>query len=521
MRRLLLLCAFVFLAGCGAKNGSQALVNGQCGTVQDACRFGTPSGTGDTSAPYAWVCLGRGGGVNDTCSVPTAPVDPGEKFAGQNELAEKVKAAGPMRGLVTLFDGSYDDPACRPNCHGNHMKKYIEEMGIPEENINVDTTDRHLFDPALIGNTLVAILPTGFVWHNANRESTESLQKSNLLVVSAAGNTEQDPRDLWYPDNPHWTEFSWEKSMAFVETGKVIFAKHAERPLPNGTIVPYKGNVKCGTVMDYCYSILLPDRQNTGTSGASANLGALTFYLFQLWDTPREVIGVLNACAEDVGEPGIDEEFGRGIVSVVCDTVQNRERTVAASSVGSPGAASSPVLDQMIGDSAALRPRPQSLMPLPLPASGRFRPFYAVRLYDLETVSGYLGGEFSLKGTGFLVSGGADYAPLGVRSSLLYAARTPFMEFGGRRGLFSRGGHRFSLLGSYGRSGGDGLLLNVGRLGGQYRYRFTPSSVLSLYGGHRLAYGFLGIPGYRQAGAEPVSFVDHVPEARVSLAVRW
>ena len=308
--------------------------------------------------------------------------------------------------------------------------------------------------------------------------------------------------------------------MAAFATGKVIIAKYAEQQ-PDGHITPFTGNVKCGLVKEFCYSIIHDGGDFGGTSSASVRLGSLSFYLSQLWETPQEVIGVLNACAEDVGEPGIDEEFGRGVVSVVCDTVRNRERTVAASSVGSPGAAFSPVLDQMIGDSGALRPAPQSLAPRPLPGSGRFRPFYAVRLYDLETVSGYLGGEFSLKGTSFLVSSGADYAPLGVRSSLLYAARTPFMEFGGRRGLFSRGGHRFSLLGSYGRSGGDNLLLNVGRFGGQYRYRFTPSSVLSLYGGHRLAYGFLGIPGYRRAGAEPVSFVDHVPEARVSLAVRW
>ena len=58
MRRLLVFCAFVFLAGCGAKNASQGLVNGQCGVVQDACLLGTPSGTGDTSAPYAYSFTG-------------------------------------------------------------------------------------------------------------------------------------------------------------------------------------------------------------------------------------------------------------------------------------------------------------------------------------------------------------------------------------------------------------------------------------------------------------------------------
>ena len=264
-----------------------------------------------------------------------------------------------------------------------------------------------------------------------------------------------------------------------------------------------------------------PEGQDPGTSGASVNLGALAFYLFQLWDTPRAVVNTLNVCAEDVGEPGIDEEFGRGIVSVVCDRVQNRERTVVASSLQTSSVIS-PVLNQMIGDHATAQSLPLSPVPQSLSVSSEwFKPFYAVRGYSLETVTGYLGGQFSLRGTDLFVSGGADYTPLGVRSSLLYTVRAPFMEFGSKRRLFSAGGHQVSLLGSYGRSEGNNLSVNVGRVGGQYGYRFNPSSALALYGGHRLAYGSLGIPGYRLAGAEPVPFLDHLPEARVSFVTRW
>ena len=148
---------------------------------------------------------------------------------------------------------------------------------------------------------------------------------------------------------------------------------------------------------------------------------------------------MLNVCAEDVGEPGVDEEFGRGIVSVVCDTVQNREVGVVADSMKMYNA--SPVLTQMTGNYVATRPVPQSLSALPELSPVRFRPFYAIRGHDLRTVTGHLGGQFSVKRTDLFVSGGADYAPLGVRSSLLYAARTPFMELGARRVLFSRSAH--------------------------------------------------------------------------------
>ena len=75
-------------------------VHGQCGTLQDACLLGDPSGTGDTSSPYQWTCLGRYGGTNDSCSVPTARIEADEVFAGQNALEEKVKTALQARRLV-------------------------------------------------------------------------------------------------------------------------------------------------------------------------------------------------------------------------------------------------------------------------------------------------------------------------------------------------------------------------------------------------------------------------------------
>ena len=95
MKRLLVLGAVVFLVGCGAKSASQGPVNGQCGVEQNACVLGAPTNTGDTTSPYEWVCLGRGGGVNDHCSVPTAKVDPGEKFAGRANWRRRSRRRDP------------------------------------------------------------------------------------------------------------------------------------------------------------------------------------------------------------------------------------------------------------------------------------------------------------------------------------------------------------------------------------------------------------------------------------------
>ena len=278
--------------------------------------------------------------------------------------------------------------------------------------------------------------------------------------------------------------------------------------------MPDPDSVRCGTAKSYCYSILHPGLDlDLGTSGASVYLGSLAFYLFQLWDTPQEVVGVLNTCAEDVGEPGVDELYGRGIVSVICDTVQNREVRIVADSVSAYGA--SPVLSRM---TEADMPSTARSLSATGSMSQSFTPFYAVNGYNLETVTAHLGGRLSLKGSDLFISGGADYAPFGVHSTLLHTARMPFMEFGTRRTLFRHGRNRVSILGTYGYSGTSDLSAHVGHVGAQYRYRFG-NAAFSLYAGFQKTRGAIGIPGYRRVGAQPVGFTNSNPEVRLSFSL--
>ena len=112
------------------------------------------------------------------------------------------------------------------------------------------------------------------------------------------------------------------------------------------------------------------------------------------------------------------------------------------------------------------------------------------------------------------VSGGADYAPLGVRSSLLRATRTPFMEFGARRALLRRSGHRVALLGVYGYSAGGDLTAHIGHLAARYEWRFRPAT-LSAQAGYQQVHGLVGIPGHREAGARPVFGHGRPPRSAV------
>ena len=527
--RLWIICVAAVLTGCAGKTEPQPpqTENGLCGFKQDTCRLGIPSNTGDTTSPYEWMCLSRFGGSNDSCSIPTAGIGAGEVFAGRNLLEEKVKTAGPLQGALTVFDYTVDshNPA-----HANNMRKLILHMGVPEENFTI-IGETHIHDffskdkwKSLREKTRVMGFPT--TWAADLAPGTPAIvAEQNVLFVGGAVNTDTkgyNRRDFWYPDHPQWDDHpgQWERAFANFATGKVIIATYAN--LNAGEVVPYPTTVKCGLAKEFCYSVIRPpdltpsDELGQGSSEASVYLASLTFYLFQLWHTPREVISVLNVCAEDVGEPGVDEEFGRGIVSVVCDTVQNREVGVVANSMKMYNA--SPVLTQMTGNYVATRPVPQSLSALPELSPVRFRPFYAIRGHDLRTVTGHLGGQFSVKRTDLFVSGGADYAPLGVRSSLLYAARTPFMELGARRVLFSRSAHKVSLLGTYGYSDGNSFSAHVGHAGVRYERLFT-SATLSLQAGYQLAQGLVGIPGYREAGASLIPFTDGNPEIRVSVSL--
>ena len=537
LKNLLLICVVPTLAGCGASKREPATlnpVNGSCGIRQDTCKLGTPSETGDTAPPYKWTCSGRHGGKTDFCSVPITGMEEGEVFAGQNELEEKVKAAGPLRGKLVLLDWTIDSDNPR---HAYHVRNDVLDMGVPGENLAiVGEEDATLFLSkekwrGLREETLVAGVPTTWVATGVKPGDPELIARHNILFVTAAINTHwADSPDLWYPEHSHWKENprNWERSFAAFATGKVIMATYAD--LTRGEIVRYNGTVKCGLAKEFCYSVMRPSHRSyggslgQGTSSASSQLAALAFYLSQLWDTPSAVVNTLNVCAEDVGEPGVDEVFGRGVVSVVCDRVRNRERSVVSSSISSSTRGNaSPILAQMTAGSHSAGsfstvPQSFSASALPQPSAAWFRPFYAFRGRDVGTITGHLGGRFSLKETDFLVSGGADYAPWGVYSSLLHTTRTPFVEFGTKRNLFSSDRHTVFLLGVYGYSDGDGLSAHALHLGTLYE-RLFGFGTLSLYADYQQVRGSVGIPGYREADVEPVPFVSGNPEVRISFSL--
>ena len=415
-------------------------------------------------------------------------------------------------------------------CHvlpGRHTRKMrriaLVDMKIPEENLSFykDAGAIKLFfqteeERSAGRRTLVIGVPSTRMTKLTSQDPGV-ISRFNVLFVGAAGNRNSfgGRRDLWNPDHPHWKEYprAYESAFRAFDTGKVILARYARRT-SSGKIVPDDyGSVYCGTAMEVCYSVLWNGVSAwDGTSGASIRLGALAFYLSQLWDTAEEVVGVLNVCAEDVGDPGVDEIYGRGIVSVICDTVRNREVSTVAQTTEIHSF--SPILGQMTEE---VYHEPQS--PAFSVNAEYFTPFFALNGHNLRTMTGHMGGRLSLRGIDLFFAGGTGYTPLGVRSSLAYDGRVPFMEFGTKRNLLENNGHILSLLGTYGYNGGSNISARVGHIGVRYEMLLTESSRFSFLTGYRRAWGKIGILGYREAGAERITFTDDTPEIRLSFSL--
>ena len=176
----------------------------------------------------------------------------------------------------------------------------------------------------------------------ASKHDIPLIMENNILFVLPAENMHdsyQGDRDLWNPEHAFWAALRTHP--LFVEldvlqtihdinqTGKVIWATHAIR-ISATEVTPDSGVVSCGDIKEHCFSTTGSLNGNWHTSGASARLAALSFYLSQLYDTPEEVITTLQECAIDVGEPGVDREYGRGLLNLLCPRVLKKELEVVA-----------------------------------------------------------------------------------------------------------------------------------------------------------------------------------------------
>lgn len=270
-------------------------------------------------------------------------LDGNEQFPGQFKLMESV--GGDLGGTLFIVEEEGD-------WHGELVKKTAINAGAPESHITMGLNWTNRDDETLIVPEDTRALASPW-WPAIDEEEGRTLAKQNaVLAVPSAGNADEDTnwqRDVYHPNHPEGSDLAgvYQDVMPAlrVADGKAVLATWAIIN-EDGTASPWERAVSCGDTKDWCFAVRMPDdlyrlRDETtgypGTSLAAPILGALVFYLSQLWDTADEVFAVLKECAIDIGEPGPDREFGLGVPTAHCDVVRERARQVSSASTSARG----------------------------------------------------------------------------------------------------------------------------------------------------------------------------------------
>ena len=417
--------------------------------------------------------------------------------------------------------------------HGRYMHWVLTDLkGIPEKNIvfvpnflgrafveggTVFNNGLHslLFSDEyshILLQTRVVCMPMILSMFGNLPDQVSWIEDTNILFVLGAGNSSyhDGDRNLWYPDHSYWSNpnHDYDLYKKMLATDHVIVASSLNFRWDGEDIYgediafsPGDSNVKCGELKENCFSVAgkvdstragLHYNHSFSTSGATGILSAISFYLSQFYSTPEEIVSVLRKCAIDVGDPGVDEEYGVGLVNLFCPEVLEKEVSAAISS--------SQVSEESHALTALTHQLPENLSLL-----------FSANL-GFQGIQGYAGISYTTQSLQAVAVAGFGFTPLGISSSLHQPSRVPFVEVGIRKPLRSH----LSFIGTYGYQHGV-LSVHSIRTGLQLE-KSLRNMRFSVYGGRHFFQSSIGLPGYQLAGARKVSFSRSAGEARFSLS---
>ena len=412
---------------------------------------------------------------------------------------------------VLLFGDDLD------TSHGVNMYEILRDLGIPSKNIvffdhyqrtisvggvitNITNNSTLNLLSAYSGSSGCQIvgIPRYTPFMKGSDNLLSLIESHNFLFVMPVGNTRDPNRSLWYPDGPLWAlnlpgkDFDW--FMQLFDTGKVLVASTVAHEEIDGKVVikPSVGVEKCGEAKEHCFSLFSSSApRGSSASRATTRLSAISFYLAQMYPTAEEIVSVLRSCAVDVGEPGVDEEYGVGLVNLVCPEVLSKELTAAVQSLS------------VSEESHTLTTLTQSL-------PEAFSLFSSVGL-GFQGVQGYAGVSYTTQSLQAVALAGFGSSSLGIYSDL-YHERSVFFELGVQKPLIPH----LSFIGTYGRQHGNLSIHSVRT--GLHAVKQVGKMRASAYIGRHMFHCSLGLPGYQLAGARKVSFSRSAWEARFALS---
>ena len=483
-----------------------------------------------------------------TCSVANANGQQEEIFFGQSPLSVLLNAAGGFKGKLFLHNSPNGD-------HGKNMLSMLTksvpresilthedvyffrqaplQAGKPDPNFSpgfYDKEERKKLEDG--GSVRVIHMPT-VNYHMAGSPGTSSregiaqiLKNHDILIVCGAGNFSSGPHlDIYQPGDPYWgskVDFGritakvaeYHEIKQFFQSGHAIMAAHvvkkpetlsefahlaygkrSEEDLKrvyqnSGEYIRHPLNVRFGDLKEYGFTVLFGD-WNPGTSVASAHVAAFAFYLYQLWDTTAEVLEVMQKTAIDIGESGVDEEFGWGLINANHPIIWNRAAKRLEES-----------LQFCLLEDVAFEQTVTA-------AKENLDVFHHIDSGKKE-----IGLTFRANETTMAFATGAAVSPFGLSSQFLQQQST-ITQVGVRHRLTES----ISVVGIYGRSKHEDFSVNKGSIGAAYQKHFSDSSGnLSLYVGHRSVWGSIGFLGYRALAIAQTPFTMRMVEARASLS---
>ncbi len=434
-------------------------------------------------------CAGPPGGsmIAGPLPEPEPPPPEPEQIEGKEALGARIEAAGGFEGMVALFDSEVTD-------HAQGMLRNLIEEGVPEDRIwfpeTTLSTDLRQFEHEqnadLRARTKVAHMPQHAPF--SEDEDPGIVAAHNIVWAVAAGNTHAlhpgGDRDFWRPDHhywlrdPSWHEDEFGNHLKAFATGKVLLVTYAKRD-EEGSYEPIETLVRCGEARDACLAIWR-QAETGGTSDASAKLAAAAFYVFQLYEKAEEVVDTLKECAVDIGEQGVDVEFGHGLLNLACERIENAEVLTASSSLVLRWDA--PALEGLLDGR---------------PSSGvRVRASRWIADRDGLPLA-RLWARYGLGHLDLAMSAGRGRVPLGVGSRYANARAAPYAAAGAGWRLFGSAGRNLSAVISAGRGGGA-LSPRTTRAGLAWRVSSEHRS-WSAYAGRSQVKAWVGIPGHRAA----------------------
>ena len=234
--------------------------------------------------------------------------------------------------------------------HGTAMQSVLEATHIPGENIVFFREFGRIGVPGNMGLYLLtsgnheALRKTARIVHlpllTPLREPQDAprIAANNIVFVLGAGNVRESfngDRDMYNVKHTRWnhddperdsqSKVSYQSILDVYNTGKAIAATTAG-VTASGEIDRDLQSVSCGDIKESCY-VILPKQS---TSEASARLVSMSFYLSQFYPTAEEIVETLQVCAVDIGEPGIDREYGRGLANLLCPRVLEQEISIVS-----------------------------------------------------------------------------------------------------------------------------------------------------------------------------------------------